>query len=474
MSSSVAASPYEYDITTAQSIESVGVNIGNSEQRLYGRSTSSYLANSVVSEGDANSSCRFLGRGGVSRYLAARRRESSDSGLLTDSSDFRRASDPVLNDSASTAASAAADVASISSYSSPQYQRCHSAGSMPPLPLTRYRPIKAAPSSCSSRMNLMSSRSSIATNVSGVSDDLVDTKSAVDSAFSPASAAVCSPASAPAADSFSPAAPLTIADSVVGDLIIPDEMRDFINATYSAANPSLPADSTVADSPAAASVHSILSPSTDTLKVDADARTSCMYEKSPRRDLKPVMDNAESVYPQQSAGLPAANGETLQSPPYSQPLSCNFESRNEGPQIQVSQISSQSLRSGPRHLSNNRRTGPPNVDYSQNPATVPDPMSSSRVPASAGPASSAFNSQHLLPYDNPDELAVRFRRNPHQMNWWLRNYGYYNQFQHMPPPANSSLYRADCNTGRSMPSFGHSSASLQASPNCNQVRVAVL
>ena len=234
--SSVTASPYEYDMT-ATSSESVARSSRTSAAKMMP------LADSVASDGEV-SSCRFSGRGSVSRFLAARLHESIDSGLTADSAvnpDLRRASDPLLNNCG------VADAAST--------QRCPSSASAPgTAALWRgHRVGGSVAGSHGGPASLMSSHSSIATNVS----DDVDVK------FTP-------PTSEP-----------SVADQVVGCLIIPDEFRDFINNTYSgqaATTPavSLNADSTVADSPAA--------PVESTSGFDepagkpTDTKPSCMYE----------------------------------------------------------------------------------------------------------------------------------------------------------------------------------------------------
>jgi hypothetical protein len=433
-SSLAASSPYEYDIASTQSSESVDVRLQSSAPRYYGGTR---LASSIASEGDT-SSCRYSGRGGVSRFLAARRRESSDSGLPTDSSDFRRASEPVLNNSA-----AAPDPSS-------PCQRCHSAGGVT-VPATLRRANRVPASLCSSRPSLMSSRSSIVTNASGVSDDPSDMKHTPD---------VLSPASVPASHSesvSSPGAPSTIADSVVGDLIIPDEMRDFINATYSnTRDTSAAADSTVADSPAAVSHNVESSPSVD-IKTDNEPRSSCMYGSSPLGPTKQTdsrsssgcaelaCDNA-SVRPDQ----PYATQWSVPThpPPGSDARSIYRSPSDGGHQIQVSQVS-QSLR-------------PERGQYS---TVRPAGQSVSNAPRSLQPT---FNSQQAPSYGSFDEAAVRYRRNPHQMNWWARNYGYYQQQMQ-----GAAMYRlnADLTSGGRV--MVHSAApAMQMSPSCNQVRTS--
>jgi len=107
-SSSITTSPYEYDMTSSESVARLAAR--NSE-----------VTDSVVSDGEV-SSCRFSGRGGVSRFLADRRRESIDSGLTLESAtfrgDFRHASDPLLNSCGAT------EMPSVN-------QRCNSVASAP-------------------------------------------------------------------------------------------------------------------------------------------------------------------------------------------------------------------------------------------------------------------------------------------------------------------------------------------------------
>jgi len=441
-SSMTASSPYEYDMVSAQSSESVDIRPPATVPTYYGGPC---LANSISSDGDAGSSCRFSGRGGVSRFLAARRRQSSDSGLPTDSTDFRRVSEPILND----------DSVAPDATSSP-YQRCHSAGGAGVPPETFRRTNRMPASLCSSRPSLMSSRSSIVTNGSAVSDDPNEMKHIPD--------IVCSPASQPGSQSdsvFSPAPPSTIADSVVGDLIIPDEMRDFINATYSAAA----ADSTVADSPAALSPGA-LSPTAvpcnirSSPAVEHDVRRSCMYgatqsklasdQPSPARS--DVACETSSVRSEQSSGAGSTGWLRPTHPP-----TPAVRSSDGGQQIQVSQVS-QSLPAEPGQF--------PNV-----PPSVHQPSYS--VTHQQRPVPSAFNAHQLTSYGATDDAAARYRRNPHQMNWWARNYGYYN---HPHQPQMPGMYRlnADLTSGGRM--IAHSSmpsaaSAMQMSPNCNQVSV---
>lgn len=64
-----------------------------------------------------------------------------------------------------------------------------------------------------------------------------------------------------------------------------------------------------------------------------------------------------------------------------------------------------------------------------------------------------------------DDVAVRHRRNPHQMNWWTRTYGY-----HASSPGgyrpNYSLPMRSVHPPRTAASFVPS----QMSPSCNQVQ----
>lgn len=249
------------------------------------------LADSVASDGEV-SSCRFSGRGSVSRFLAARRRESIDSGLTADSAvnpDFRRASDPLLNNCG------VADTAPT--------QRCPSSASAPgTAALWRgHRVGGSVAGSHGGPASLMSSHSSIATNVS----DDVDVK------FTP-------PTSEP-----------SVADQFVGGLIIPDEVRDFINNTYSSqaatatAAVSLNADSTVADSPAAPVESS--SGFDEPAGKPTDTKPSCMYEGQAGGNSRQSLGN----FTQPSRQLAGAVGDvhhTMAALPVSDVPSRSFDS----------------------------------------------------------------------------------------------------------------------------------------------------
>jgi len=402
--SSVTASPYEYDMA-ATSSESVA-RLSRTSATRHGVLTS--LADSVASDGEV-SSCRFSDRGGVSRFLAARRRESIDSGLTMDSAanqaDFRRASDPLLNNCG------VAETPSIT-------PRCPSAASAPGT-AAQWRGahrvggslMAAGSSHAAAGQSLMSSRSSIATNMS----DDVDVK------FTPST-------SEP-----------SVADQVVGGLIIPDEMREFINRTYgSQATVGLTADSTVVDSPATPT-STCDEPSTETMP---SALTSCMYEgqasgnstqprgnstqprgnfPQPQRLARAVtgaVHNATAALPTADASAPSFEVPTtgsstsyFRSPGVAHPY-------QNGHEVQVSQIS-QSWR-----------------------------------PESSG--GSRYRASGVTLDLTADDMAVRHRRNPHQMNWWTRVYGC---------RPNYSLPLMSVQPPRTAASF----VSSQTSPSCNQV-----
>jgi len=415
-SSSVTASPYEYDMT-ATSSESVERSSRTSAARQ-GMMTS--LADSVAS--DEVSSCRFSGRGSVSRFLAARCRDSIDSGLTLDSApyhaDFRRASDPLLNNCGTT------DTPSTT-------QRCHSSASSPGSAAV-WRGHRVGGSvggtggSRGAAASLMSSRSSIATNMS----DDVDVK------YTP-------PTSGP-----------SVVDQVVGDLLIPDEVRDFINSTYggqpvTSAAVSLTADSTVADSPAAPvdSTSGVDEPVRKLAETKPTALTSCMYEGQAGGNS--TQPGGNSTQPQQLSGaVTAAVGDihnavaalpasTVPPRPFDVPTTDSSTSYFRSPQpyqnsheVQVSQVS-QSWRAessgAPRNYASGYRSGG-TLDLSA------------------------------------DDLAVRHRRNPHQMNWWTRMYGYHGSTPGNYRP-NYSLPPPSLHPPRTAASFVPS----QTSPSCNQV-----
>jgi len=269
---------------TATSSESVARSSQTSAARVMS------LADSVASDGEV-SSCRFSGRGSVSRFLAARRRESIDSGLTADSAvnpDFRRASDPLLNNCG------VADAAPS--------QRCHSSASAPgTAALWRgHRVGGSVAGSHGGPASLMSSHSSIATNVS----DDVDVK------FTP-------PTSEP-----------SVADQFVSGLIIPDEVRDFINNTYSSqaatttAAVSLNADSTVVDSPAAPVESSGFD---EPAGKPADAKPSCMYEGQAGGNCRQTLSNFTQP-PRQLAGAVGDIHQAVAALPMSDVPSRSFDS----------------------------------------------------------------------------------------------------------------------------------------------------
>ena len=406
--SSTNASPFEYDIA-ATSNESVARLSGTSAPRFGGIRS---LGNSVASDGEA-SSCRFSWRGNMSRFLAAQRHESVDSGLTVDSgtnqSDVRRASDPLLNNCG------VSDTAPIS-------QRCHSSASAPGTAAVWHgRRVGVGAGRAAS---LMSSHSSIATNMS----DDVDVK------FSP-------PTSEP-----------SVVDQVVGDLIIPDEMRDFINETYgsqaSTAAVSHNPDSTVADSPAAPvdSTSGLDEPAGKPAETQPSGLTSCMYEgqtqprgsfTQPRQLARPVGDVRGAI------AVPPAPGASPRSfdVPATHSAASYFRSPtvpqtyHDSHEVQVSQVS-QSWRA--ESASDVRRY-------------------SSAYRPSSGPFEPAA-----------DDVDVRHRRNPHQRNWWTwtRTCGY--------QAGTSASYRPNYSLPLPLPSVhppctAASFVSSQVSPTCDQV-----
>ena len=291
--------------------------------------------------------------------------------------------------------------------------------------------------------SLMSSHSSIATNVS----DDADVK------FTP-----------PTSE------PTSVADQVVGGLIIPDEMRDFINRTYGSqtagapvtpgapvvpgAPVSLTADSTVADSPAAPveSTSGIDEPAGNpAAETKPSALTSCMYEaQSGRNSAQPLGNSAQPLgnfaRPQQLPGavgvaagsdgpsrsfdVPAARSSTTYfiSPSVPRPYQINHE-------VQVSQVS-QSWR--------------------------PDSSTGVRTYSPAAYRGSSGGTLDL----SADDAAVRHRRNPHQMNWWTRShmYGYHGSYR-----PNYSLPVTSLHPPRTAASYVPS----QMSPTCNQVHSSI-
>lgn len=371
------------------------------------------MTDSIASDGEA-SSCRFSGRGGVSRFLADCRRDSVDSGLTLESAtfraDFRRASDPVLNNCAASETPSAS-------------QRCHSVASAPGS-AAQWHGHLAGRSSHTCAASLMSSRSSIATNQS---DDVVDIK-------------YTQPPSMP-----------SVADQVVGDLIIPDEMRDFINKTYSNQTAPVNADSTVADPPAApVDSTSGLDQSSDT---KPPALTSCMFEGQAGRNtmlgntaqtlgntsqlqqLSRAVGDVHNIVatlpasetPLRSFDIPAVGSSTsyFRSPG----VPTSYRNSHE---VQVSQVS-QSLQT--------------------------ESTSGARI---YGPVYRTSSGGTLdLGAEDP---AVRHRRNPHQMNWWTRMHGYHRGVTHSYRP-NYALPMASVHPPHTAASFVPS----QMSPTCNQV-----
>ena len=414
-SSSVTASPYEYDMT-ATSSESVERSSRTSAPRHAGMMTS--LADSVASDGEV-SSCRFDSRGSVSRFLAARRRESIDSGLTLDSAtfqtDFRRASDPLLNNCGVVENPGTT-------------QRCHSSASAPGTAAVwpGHRAggsVTGAGSRRGVAPSLMSSRSSIATNMS---DD-------VDIKYTP-------PTSAP-----------SVADQVVGDLIIPDEMRDFINETY-ANQPvsqavsqtvsqavSLNADSTVADSPAAPvdSTSGLDEPVGIPADIKPTPLASCMFEGQP---------GGNSVQrPGNSTQLAGAVGDVHSAASAGGPF--------DVPTTMVSPT--------PRYF---RSPAVPQAYQNNHEVQVSQVSQSWRAESANCPLRSYGNSvyhQRMMEL-TAEDLAVRHRRNPHQMNWWSRTYGYQHAGNYRP---NYALPPPSVHPPRTAASFIPS----QTSPSCNQV-----
>ena len=438
-SSSVSTSPYEYDIGTATSSESMARSAQSSAARHIEMRS---LAGSVASEGREASSCRFGDRGGVTRFLAAaRHRESSqsvDSGYTADyqyhtagagpAADFKRASEPQLHSCGMADAPLAGR------------QRCPSSASAPGT-ADLCRGHRVGGSVASKASSLMSSRTSIATNMS----DDVDVK------FSPP-AAGCGPAAA--------------ADNVSDEFIIPDEMLDFINSKYGgqpASGTTVPvqrdtaavtADSTVADSPAAAAPVVDSTSALDESPAGNPSKpttlvSSCMYEAQPggNSTTQPVGNSTQL----QQSGTPAVgdmhSASHTPARPFDVPAtprstSSYFRSPIVAPtyqnddEVQVSQVS-QSWRpdgSGPRN------------SYS------------CRYRTSGGTALEL----------SADDMAVRHRRNPHQMNWWTRAYGYHvggSVMAHSYQP-NYNLPAASVHPPRTGASFLPSS---QTSPTCNQV-----
>jgi len=380
-SASVTASPYEYDMVPTSSSESVARHSGI-----------------AGSDGDLPS-CKFSGRGSVSRFLAARHRDSVDSGLTSDSASFntgfRRASDPLLNNAET-------------SESSPVARRCPSAASAPgtaahwPAHRANHRPSAS----------LMSSHSSIATNQS----DDVDVK------YTPPSAA---------------------ADQFVGDLIIPSEMQEFIDNTYSGSSGGVSqaaacaaprSDSMVADSPAAVvdSTSALGEPARRPPSETKPAATlaSCMYEGQAGRNTAPMP--GISPRPQQIPGVMGTVPVSSAAPRSASGLMTSYfaspsvpQAYQNGHEVQVSQVSQ-----------------------------------SWRAEATGGGPRSYGGSGYCTSGGTLDDMAVRHRRNPHQMPWWTRIYGY----QHGYRP-NYALPTASIHPPRTAVSFVPS----QMSPGCNQV-----
>ena len=405
-SSSVTTSPYEYDIA-ATSSESVA--------RLVTRNAE--ITDSVASDGEV-SSCRFGGRGGVSRFLADRRRDSIDSGLTLDSmafhADFRRASDPLLNNCGALETPSAS-------------QRCQSAASAPGSAAQWHGRCvsRSVGSSHGCAASLMSSRSSIATNQS---DDVVDVK-------------------------YSQLP--SVADQVVGDLIIPDEMRDFINKTYGSqtAQSNLNADSTVADSPAApVDSTSGLDKSSETKP--SPALTSCMFEGQAGTSTTLTLGNTaqpqNSSQPQQVVRAVGHVQNAAATLPVSDAPPRSFD---------VPAVGSSA--------SYFRSPGVPPAYQNSHEVQVSQVSQSWQTESTGGPRiyGSVYRTSGGGTLDlGAEDPAVRHRRNPHQMNWWARMYGY----QHGVPRGyrlNYALPTASVHPPRTAASFIPS----QMSPTCNQV-----
>jgi len=354
------------------------------------------VADGVASDGEA-SSCRFHGgRGGVSRFLSDRRRESVDSGLTSDSAtfnaDFRRASEPLLNNLGVAPADTPPPAVG--------QQRCHSSASAPGTVAQWPQGVRGSATASRAAASLMSSRSSIATNIS---DD-------ADIKYTPQS----------------------VGPSVVGDLLIPDEMQEFINsrcasAAAGSAAVSLNADSTVSDFPATnvdstSGLDESAAKPPECSKPATASLTSCMYETAAGH----LFGNSPHAAP---AGEIPASGRPPPPPSfdgsYFRSLSVPYPTGHE---VQVSQVS-----------------------QSWRPDLNP-------VPRSFGGAGYRTSGGTLdLGVDDP---AVRHRRNPHQMNWWAQMYGYQ---RHGRP--NYALPLASVHP----PCTAASYCPSQVSPSCNQV-----
>jgi len=384
------------------------------------------LGDSVASDGEV-SSCRYSVRGSVSRFLAARRRESIDSGLVDSAAanhiDFRRASDPVLN--------------SCGVAETPLTQRCHSSASAPGTAATTvWRGHRVGGGSVAGSRggpaSLMSSHSSIATNMS---EDVCEVKF-----------------TRPPPPSSEP----LVVDQDDEGLIIPDEMRDFINKTYgnqpaAAAAMSLNADSTVADSPAAPveSTSGFDDPAAKLADTKPSTLTSCMYEgqaggnstsqnlrnfTQPQHFVRAINTAVGDVH-NTMVTLPASDVVPQSfAIPVTRPSAAYFRSsgvtnayQNSVDEVQVSQVSQ---------------------SWRPEPATTPRTFGAGTLDLSA------------------DDLAVRHRRNPHQMNWWTRMYGYHSGGTagnyHRP---NYALPLTSTQPPRTAASF----VSSHMSPGCNQV-----
>lgn len=288
--------------------------------------------------------------------------------------------------------------------------------------------IRSVGSSQGCPTGLMSSRSSIATNQS---DDVVDVK-------------YSQPLSAP-----------SVADQVVGDLIIPDEVREFINKTCgSQATPqSLNADSTVADSPAApVDSTSGLDQASETKPV---ALSSCMFEDQAGRNTAPgnaAQPLGNFAQPQQ---LPAAVGNVHNGaathPASSAPL--------RSVDIPAVGSSAPYFRSPsvPRAYQNSHEVQVSQVSQSWQQT---ESTSGPRIYGTSMYRTSSGGTVDL----GAEDPSVRHRRNPHQMNWWARMYGYHHGVTHGYRP-NYALPTASAHPPRTAASFVPS----QMSPSCNQV-----
>ena len=250
---SFAHSPSEYDIAssppTSQGSNNMAGNVG---------ALAFHMERTRLSGGSsiASDQCE---RGSITRFFLASCRESSDSGIRTNTCasspcetpllqglsncDVRRASDPVhahINENAPLPAR--------------PFQRCHSLTAVRPLPIPpKLQPFRKTNTQGS--QNLMSSRSSIATNISSVQS--VDTDIAL---------------TVPKTES-------EVGNPMNGigveDLIIPDDMQEFIDENFSSASAPVQADSTIPEQR-----NEKLSDNNIKCSYENKQRSSCMYEKA--------------------------------------------------------------------------------------------------------------------------------------------------------------------------------------------------